>query len=263
MPIALDAGQREELREHCLLQSATACDPAWSLPAADLLDSDTCRALLDRLGPVIGSPNRYITASLLAKRLAFLTTGLALYGMSVMDRGLDLSLANWRLEYRHQNGLWRSQMPLIDQRASTPELNTREAWRASVVQTLFADGLAPLWQSLHQSTRVPMPVLWENTAVRVYSLYEKRLTAERHPARQSQIRADFRWLVEQAPAAVFGASYNPLQRFFRPRQPDTAKPGARIRKTCCFYYRATEPETYCGTCPLPHARCKHPKLQTQ
>ncbi|MEE2764486.1 MAG: (2Fe-2S)-binding protein [Pseudomonadota bacterium] len=256
MPIALDPGQRAELAEHCLLQPATACDPAWSLPAVDLLDPDSCRALLDRLGPVIGSPNRYITASLLAKRLAFLTTGLALYGMSVLDRGLDLALANWRLDYRHQDGLWRSQMPLLDQRASTPQPGAREAWRASVVQTLFTEGLAPLWQSLHQSARVPLPVLWENTAVRVYSLYEKRLTAERHPARQGQIRADFHWLVEQAPAAVFGASHNPLQRFFRSRQPATARPGTRVRKTCCFYYRATEPETYCGTCPLPHARCK-------
>jgi ferric iron reductase protein FhuF len=261
MPIVLDTGQRAELAENCLLQPAAACDPVWSLPATDMLDPDACRALLDQLGPIIGSPNRYITASLLAKRVAFLTTGLALYGMSVLDRGLDLSLANWRLDYRHEDGLWRSQMPLHDQRASTPQPGARAAWRAAVVQTLFAEGLAPLWHSLHQNARVPIPVRWENTAVRVYSLYEKRLTAERHPARQDQIQADFRWLVEQAPAAVFGASHNPLQRFFRPRQPVTAKPGTRIRRTCCFYYRATKPETYCGSCPLPHARCKHDESQ--
>jgi hypothetical protein len=67
-------------------------DPLRSLMARDLLQEDVCERLLDALSPVIGSPSRAITASLLGKRLSFLATGACLYAMSVYDKGLLLSL---------------------------------------------------------------------------------------------------------------------------------------------------------------------------
>ena len=250
MRLTLDPVQREELASQCQLIVAEQQDRDFALPAASLLEPDTCRDLLDRLTPVIGSPNRYVTASLLAKRIAFLTTGSALYAMSALDRGLDLSIDNSVLEYRHQGGLWQSRLPLADLSVTAPSAGARSNWRDTVVHNLFAGHLAPLWQSFRAVARVPLPVLWENTAVRVYSLYERRLTKQTCPHRQQRIADDFHFLIHQAPADLFGADHNPLQRYFRPRQYGQA-PHVRIRKTCCYYYRATEPAKYCSTCPLP------------
>ena len=51
--------------------------------------------------------------------------------------------------------------------------------------------------------------------------------------------------------ALFGLDYNPLSHFRRP--PTLVEDGQRsirFRRTCCFYYLATEPAEYCSTCPL-------------
>lgn len=253
MRTALDDRQQDELEKNCLLIDAIKSDPVFSLPGRELLQPDTCREVLDRLTPVLGSPNRHVTASLLAKRLAFLTTGSALYAMSVMDLGLDLSLDNCVIEFRHDGELWRSRMPLKHTEATRPRPNGRTEWRRQVVQNLFADGLTPLWQALNRTARTPLAVLWENTAVRVYSLYEKRLTSEHYEGRQHRFSEDFHYLVNEAPAELFGTQSNPLQQYFRPRQPHCCTDGTRIRKTCCYYYRATEPKKYCTTCPIPLA----------
>lgn len=250
MRLTLDLRQREELASQCRLIAAEQRDRDFALPAAKLLEPEACGDLLDRLTPVIGSPNRYVTASLLAKRIAFLTTGSALYALSALDRGLDLSIHNSVLEYRHQDGLWQSGLPLEDLTVTAPSAGARCDWRDTVVLNLFAGHLAPLWQSFRAVARVPLPVLWENTAVRVYSLYEQRLAEQTFPRRQQCIADDFHFLIHQAPADLFGADHNPLQRYFRPRQYGQ-DPNVRIRKTCCYYYRATQPAKYCSTCPLP------------
>lgn len=252
MRIALDRRQREELEENCLLIDARHRDKAFSMPAKTLLAPDSCLELLDRLGPVLGSSSRHITASLLAKRLAFLTTGSALYAMSAMDRGLDLSVDNFFVEFRHEHALWRSRMPLSTTTASCPRDGARQEWRDEVISNLFANGLAPIINSLNAVARTPISVLWENVAVRVYSLYEKRLATERHLGHRTQITDDFHYLVNDAPARLFGTRDNPLQRYFLTRK-TCCSDSPRIRKTCCYYYRASDPVEFCSTCPLPRA----------
>ncbi|MCF5709959.1 siderophore-iron reductase, Fe-S cluster protein [Pseudomonas syringae] len=221
-----------------------------SLPARALLDEEVCRQMLAALGPVIGSPTLAITASLLAKRFSFLSTGACLYAMSVYDKGLILSLDNSVVEYAHDNGVWTSAMPMT---AITPigcEEGARDLWRASIVRALFADLLKPLWETFNRVSGISRRILWENTAVRVYSLYEKRMAKVDDPAIQARYEADFDWLLNHADPSLFGLDYNPLKHFRRP--PTTLPTGQsiRFRRTCCFYYDASNPVEYCSTCPL-------------
>lgn len=226
-------------------------DLARSLPARELLDEATCTALLDRLGPVILSPSRRITASLLGKRQSFLLTGACLYAMSAYDKGLELSLDNTFIEYGHDDGLWTSSLPLRSLAVSRPEHGARDAWREAVAGGLFAGLLQPLWESFYRLTGVSRRILWENTAVRVYSLYERRLAKLECAATRQRCAEDFRWLTEQAPGSLFGLDYNPLQHFNRPLTLlDDGARAVRFRRTCCFYYQASDPVEYCSTCPL-------------
>ncbi|QAY92757.1 MULTISPECIES: IucA/IucC family C-terminal-domain containing protein [unclassified Pseudomonas] len=233
------------------LKDCAERDPLRSLMARDLLQEDVCERLLDALSPVIGSPSRAITASLLGKRLSFLATGACLYAMSVYDKGLLLSLDNTVIEYGHDDGLWTSSMPLAHSLPLTYGAGEREAWRETLVQSLFAGLLKPLWQTFNRVSGVSRRILWENSAVRVYSLYEKRMAKIDEPSVRERYEADFRWLLTQAEPALFGLDYNPLSHFRRPPTLlDEGQRSIRFRRTCCFYYLATEPAEYCSTCPL-------------
>ncbi|WP_337022178.1 (2Fe-2S)-binding protein [Pantoea anthophila] len=41
-----------------------------------------------------------------------------------------------------------------------------------------------------------------------------------------------------------------MKRFRRPLQQNAAGQSVRFRRTCCFYYKATDPAEYCLNCPL-------------
>lgn len=249
-----DAAELVQLREVFRLRTVTEASQ-HSVNLQTLQDSSQCQQVLDQLGPIIGSPNRVVTASLLAKRLAFLATGACLYGLSVFDKGLRLTPDNCVLEYAHNGRQWVSSMPLHSLQPMRPVQGQREVWREQLVSTLFAELLSPLWDALRQASRVSLRILWENTAVRVYSLYDRRMVGLQGDVRQ-RAEQDFRWLLEQAEPEVFGLDYNPMQRF---RSPVSCleKREVRFRRTCCFYFKATTPVEYCSTCPLvrPGKRC--------
>jgi len=248
---SLDLAQRETLTTKFRLISADHRDREHSIRTSDLLDPQVCSELLDYLTPVIHSPSRRITASLLSKRIAFLTTASSLYAMSWYNRGLNMSLHNSFLEYGYKNRLWQSHMPLEDLSSSAPDEAYRDNWRDQLIRQLFSGHLSRLWQVFVAVARVPLPVLWENTAVRVYSLYERRMLDQGCACRQNKVDDDFHYLVNDASAALFGMSENPLRKYFWPRRQatHTDKP-VRFRKTCCCYYKATDPREYCSTCPL-------------
>ena len=232
------------------LKRADEHDPR-SLLASDLLNDEVCEQLLERVGPIIGSPTTAITASLLAKRFSFLSTGACLYAMSVYDKGLALSMSNSIVEYAHDDGLWTSSMPLIDSVPSGYQPGRRDEWRDKVAGTLFRDLLQPLWETFHRVSGISRRILWENTAVRVYSLYEKRMAKVDDPAIRQRCEDDFDWLLNQADPALFGLNYNPLNHFRRPPTLLEAEgKSIRFRRTCCFYYDASNPVEYCSTCPL-------------
>lgn len=235
------------LRQTFRLRGIAGAD-ARSMPAEHVLDEQRCRALLHRVMPLTGAPDMAIAASLLSKRLAFLATGNVLYALSVFDKGLKLSLSCSRLEYAHDDGLWTSSLP-ADIGATGYLPGERDAWREGVVASLFSGFLSPVWQSLAQVSGLPVQILWENTSVRVFSLYQSRMN--RLDEKQEQRReADFNWLIGQASPSLFGLPWNPLKRFRRPLQQNAAGQSVRFRRTCCFYYKATDPAEYCLNCPL-------------
>lgn len=235
------------------LRTGAQADPR-SLRARQWLDEARCKQLLGDLAPIIGAPDAAITASLLVKRLAFLATGSVLYAMTVFNQGLRLNLDTTHLEYGHENGLWTSALP-VDEIPFVPcPPGGREAWRTEIVSSLFADFFAPLCQSLSRVSGLPVAILWENIAVRLYSLYEGRM-CNLDPQAESRRRSDFIWLTEQAAPALFGLESNPLKRFRRPlkKLPD-GQGFRRFRRTCCFYYKASKPVEYCLNCPLNCAK---------
>lgn len=220
-------------------------------PVSVLLDVAVCRSWLQVLRPRIDAPSLPATASLFAKRWAFLVTGAPLYAMSVFDKGLATGLDAVSLDADYADRLWVSHLRLRNPAVSlAPAGAARDAWRTEVATRLFAGHLAPLWRALSAAGGVAERILWENTAVRAYSLYEGRLDGV-DPTALARAQADFAWLRRDAPPAVFGLDHNPLARYDAAPTPvpGRAQP-VRFRKTCCLYYQVPHAREYCRACPL-------------
>ncbi|SHO59263.1 IucA/IucC family C-terminal-domain containing protein [Vibrio quintilis] len=231
------------------LKDCTARSPL-SLDAVGLTEDATCMQILQAIMPALGAPNLKVTASLVLKRFAFLTLAPLLYAMSRLNQGLDVSLNNCVFEYPLENRIWRSGLPLKNVRFSLVS-EEREPWRETLLRQAFQGNLSQLVSQLHRLTRTPEKVLWENVAVRVFSIYERRIMIGMPDEITAQVQADYRFLLNPQTTDIFGLKVNPLSGFHhrKIKAPGCDEP-VRVRRTCCYYYRATEPARYCSNCPL-------------
>ncbi|MZQ80861.1 hypothetical protein GQF01_01740 [Paenibacillus sp. 5J-6] len=227
------------------LREYGATRPAHSANALDLLNEEMCSDYLDQLSVLLQSPSRMITASQFFKRYAALSAVPQLYAMTVYNKGLNLAAENCFLEPGRS---WLEHVGLADMDVVVPEAGERHVWRNRVISAIFAENIGKLIAVMSKVANVPKSILWENVAVRIFSLYEKRIgiTGEQ----QEQSRADFQYVVHQAPGALFGEKQNPLSRFYRKSTlTSLSTTPLRVRKTCCFYYEVSSVKEYCTGCP--------------
>ncbi|NTZ16995.1 hypothetical protein EXW96_05290 [Paenibacillus sp. JMULE4] len=222
-----------------------------SIRIVDLLDGEKCASYLDELTMVLQSPSRMITASQFAKRYAFLTLAPGLYAMTIYNKGLDLSIENSLLESSATlKKSWSARLCAPDLQVNEPAAGKRDEWRDETIRNLFAGHLAKLWRSISEAADIPMAILWENTAVRLYSLYEKRMGEGSDLQENKRIQEDFKYLISTAPGTLFGETDNPMARYYYPACTiSSAVQPVRMRKTCCFYYKVSPDEGYCSNCP--------------
>lgn len=259
----LRAEELNYLTEKFHLSIQPSPHPANAIRPLHLLDAEKCAAFLDALTPVLQSPSRMITASQFSKRYAQLLIAPVFYAMTIYNKGLDLPMDNCIFEVSAPaGGRWSSKLLVTDLRVNEPVAEgspegSRSQWREQLAERFFAGHLSPLWHALAKSARVPKAVLWENTAVRLFSLYEKKLGQGNGTEESSRIREDFYYLVHEAPGFVFGEKKNPLTGFYAPEKQGPA-PGknVRVRQTCCFYYELAGAE-YCSNCPKARENRQH------
>lgn len=224
-----------------------------AVPVTDLLVEEKCVAYLDEMSKAVSSPSRMTTASAFAKRYAFLTIAPALYAMTVFNKGLNMSVDNCFLGTPAQPGdAWLPHVSLSGLQTSEPSPGKRDKWRDGVIRSLFAENLAPVFRVMSKAADAPKAILWENAAVRLYSLYEKRLGQGADEQVISRIQEDFDYIIHAAPGSLFGETRNPMARFYgEPGGGAGSEPAVRIRKTCCFYYEIEADGAYCSNCPKP------------
>lgn len=226
-------------------------DQKHSIAVSDFLREQGESAFLNDLTEMLPSPSLRVTVSQFTKRYAFLVIAPGLYAMSMYDKGLDLSFENCRFDYQNDEKAWLANIHLQHFQVTKPtEMEIRDVWRDQVIKHIFADHITKLWHALAKSTSSPKAVLWENAAIRIFSLYEKRMGDSPSNERRKLIQDDFMYLISEAPGALFGETSNPLTKFYRPKScVNENESPVRIRKTCCYFYELGDGE-YCSTCPL-------------
>lgn len=226
-------------------------DRTFSVPFVDLLDREKSLAYFRGVSGIFETDSELATVSLFAKRYAFLVIASGLYAMSRFNKGLNLALENGWIESSYQGQVWLPKARLLDLQASEPWAGQRSEWRDQVIERMFAGNLSRVWNAVSKAAGISKALLWENTAIYVYWLYEKKFAEGASPEQKQRMEEDYRYLLHDAPPRLFGEPRNPIKQFNSPKVSTAESDNPiRMRKTCCFYYLTSDtPHDYCSTCP--------------
>ncbi|WP_066175220.1 siderophore-iron reductase FhuF [Bacillus marinisedimentorum] len=221
-------------------------DPVHVVQGTDLLHTEKIAPIIETVQQRLNVKSKAAAASIFAKRYSYAIAVTGLYAMSALDKELDLSPGNVSLTPDPENPLWIPSLHLKRHTAEPRGNKYRDEWRKQVIQRLFKENINPVWDALSDAARISKYVLWENTAIYIYWLYEKELL----PSGQYQhAKKDFNFLLDPDNGAVFGAySNNPIARYYSRPQPAGTET-IRFRKTCCSSYQLPKGK-YCKTCPM-------------
>jgi ferric iron reductase protein FhuF len=223
------------------------------IDAVKLLDEKLLLSNLNTLKSQISASSLVTAASQFSKRYAFLLTTVGLYTMTMWNKGLNLSLEHTLLTLPKKDNGDFPKVTVDDSSLFLADEAHRKAWRDVLIKTIFSGNLSKVWKSLHAVSKVPMPILWENTAVYIFWLYETKMREEGTNQEVSQrIKEDLHYLVTEAAGELFGEKENPLTKYYTKNCTKFCnEEPMRMRKTCCLYYQLTDKENavYCKTCP--------------
>jgi siderophore-iron reductase FhuF len=225
-----------------------------SFHVAELLDEAFLKDFLKNLSDVIEAPSEKVAASIFIKRYAFLAV-MSLYAMTALNKKLNVTLENVKMESAQQGKDWLPGISLKDATLQDCEASDRSKWRAGIFKDLFANNIYPLISKLEKTVGISRLILWENIAVYLFWLYETELKDYDYAAE------DFRCLISEAEGKLFGRyNVNPLQKYFNEKTYlEEWDAEVRVRKTCCFTYQLPAGKR-CKTCPctqiLKDRRCQ-------
>lgn len=215
------------------------------IEAADLVNENKLAAFLETAKEKMNAPDITVAASLFSKRYSYLVLVPALFAMSRYNKFLNIEIYNLEIIDSHADGIWMPNLYFKDQ--TILKANTemeRLDYLPQYFQKLFSQHLNLVWDALANTGGISKQILWENTAVYIFWLYETVLT-ELSDEKENE---DFRFLLFGSDGSLFGNYVNnPLLKFYNNKiiKDDTE---IRTRKTCCLSYKVSEKQM-CKTCP--------------
>ncbi|MBU8908912.1 siderophore-iron reductase FhuF [Desertibacillus haloalkaliphilus] len=246
--LQLDANERNELCNYrvCFHKKTEATQ---SIPVEMLFDRAYLKKLIEDLQQDMDAEDGRVTASIFSKRYSFLLVVPAFYSFSVLNKKINLAKDQLFLEPSKSTEHWLPQLLLVDQTVRLFDSEEERVFqRRLLVEDIFANHLNLICNELSTAWKVPKQILWENTAIYLFWLYESLLEKESAEDVKQRLKEDFSYLLNDAEGSLFGNyNRNPLTRFYHEKTLVEGKE-IRIRKTCCFSYQA-ESRKMCYTCP--------------
>lgn len=212
---------------------------------SDLYEEAACRDYIRWFQMYIDAPDLKVAASMLAKRIGYLWTAPLMTALTFHDQHISFSLQDSFLYHPELIEESRTRFPFLAVSGLRAEVLTanREVQREKAIKEIFALQLTPLLKTLAAIAPLPMSILWENIMVRIGPLY--KLEAVEDGKDLQHIQADFSYLTQEAPGALFDQRRNPFTRFTTCEDQVPIAKNERI--TCCFYYQMSG--EYCRKCP--------------
>jgi len=222
----------------------------FSIDSKGLLCGEQCRLYLQTISPIFNSTSLLATASLFGKRYCVCTMAAPLYAMSRLQKGLDVSIDNARVESSYQEELWLPRIGLVDAQVSVP-ISNRAKWRDQILHDIFAENIAKVWMALSGTAKVSKAVLWEHAAMYLHWFYETQFRQGASEREIAFLEEDYQYIMSEASGEIFGERKNPFTRYNTQKvKTNRTDEPIRLRKTCCYYYLTSEEEhDYCISCP--------------
>ncbi|MBM7569730.1 (2Fe-2S)-binding protein [Aquibacillus albus] len=235
-------------------------DEETKFPLAKLKDESFLKEYLCQLTQEFNTDKIFVSASQFMKRIGYVLVVPTLYTMTVHNKNINIKETNSYLIPRRQNEIWMPHLLVDPNYIETCTMSERRKWRDQVVNDLFRL-IAQIIANVSSVSNVPNPILWENVAVYIFWLYEKRLQLE-STVNDNVISGDFDYIIHHVPVDVFDQSYHPLLRFYQSKHvlSDTGDQ-LRMRRTCCFYYETNSNGGFCKNCPKSNRNCKEILLE--
>lgn len=222
---------------------------ASSLAATQLMNPSELKSFLMQLQVRLHAPDLRSTSSIFAKRYGYLMTVPVFYSFSVWNKALHLHKDSLFLDPSTSEEHWLPRLGLSDTVTVPESEHERAALRDELIQSVFAEHLHPLWNLLAETVSISKQVLWENTAIYLFWLYETLLHGEWPEAAKATMKEDFDYLLHADHRLFGGGQKHPLSKFYtEKRQLDQQT--IRVRQTCCLTYMASG--AYCKSCPKTH-----------
>lgn len=221
----------------------------YSFAASELAREDGIRAFIECYRPIIKGLDDKVAASYFAG--SFGNVALAVqYAISVYSAMPAVSLSSLSVHLIPAEGYWRVAFSLDEWTSSpapaAPEL--RICWRNGRLTQFYQETAAPLLSVLSKVSGLGLSEIWGQLPTK-FNYYIEMLAAGSDSFLMQTVQADYRYLTDEMPAAVFQLARNPFHVKVR-KVEALADPAStvQIRNRCCLYYR-TEEGSYCYTCP--------------
>ncbi|ANF97837.1 (2Fe-2S)-binding protein [Paenibacillus bovis] len=236
---------KQTAAKHSMLLGEPPEDSIRIVALSDLYEEAACQDYIRWFQMYIGAPDLKVAASMLAKRIGYLWTAPLMTALTFHDQHVSLSLKDSFLYHPALNEEGGTRFPFLAVSGLRAEVLTanRKVQREKAIEEIFALQLTPLLKTLAAIAPLPMSILWENIMVRIGPLY--KLEAVEDGKDLQHIQADFSYLTQEAPGALFDQRRNPFTRFTTCQDQVPIAKNERI--TCCFYYQMSG--EYCRKCP--------------
>jgi len=214
---------------------------AWDrLPGPALASPEGVRALLERVGAMLGTEKATVAASQFSKWYCRSLVSV-LYEFSVLGIARAASL-------RDVTVLFPGDPPFAvlcgGRTAHVTDDASRESLRELTVIRLFAHNWNLVFKTLREATGVREDLLWENGSMYLNHFYRHWIGEAGDGALRARLEDDYRYIQREAPPELYGElqCFNPF-----------AWTGKPVRRTCCLRYHLPD-GGYCKGCPVSHAK---------
>ncbi|UVI30794.1 hypothetical protein [Paenibacillus spongiae] len=249
------------LESFCSMSASGAANPAYSIPAADLLLPERMEQTLIRSNELLKATSPELPASFMGLSIYNLGAAVQLV-LAQHNRLLDLSLSNLTFQIVPYGNYALAHSHIHEIRwTDVPDLNEqREAFLKRELTALYKTVIGPLIRTAAQCAGVMPSLMWNQFGSRTLSMREYLLQRDTRPIVRERFDHDYKVLTELDGPDVFERRRNPYVH--RPRYAASPyEPGKEvlIRSSCCMYYCRVDGE-YCYTCPKLTAEQRNAKF---
>ncbi|QSS99332.1 hypothetical protein IMZ31_14775 [Pontibacillus sp. ALD_SL1] len=200
--------------------------------------------ILKQVESFIESDCSRATASMITKRLGYYFVTGMLAPMTLHSKLPVVEVEDKKLIRLDDQKNWFPKWSNESCRALLIPNSARENSVAHYFTVLIETMVLPIFTTVHELTRLPMKIMWENFATYVYWFYEQLAYEIVNKEQANTVVRDYH-TIRGIEGAVFQQKQNPITHFALRKEK-----GEEKRLFCCLTYQLNNEHTYCKVCPL-------------